>query len=468
MAVSQKRARSLESNEAPQEKRVSGRTVAEVALEAELANAGKWVGYQVPESAWAAKFAVALEHAGGVIENIELPRRVSSAAAKTRHWAIDANGHLMRYMKCHACGQQKPCTTAHYNASSTTYANALDWFSKTVAGFEPFTNNKIISCKTCTKAAHASKLVDDVDAWVKSIMAPYTGLHVTLSPQERDVYKKEHPAIRMVPVTDRGQRWFWSKWNDFEYCRITGLRKEFFELGPRKLNGISVGGIIKDASIGLKHDPKNREPSTTELCASFSNVQRGVSIPELSWEPFYKNHVNFVGLDIDARNREEEYACTRAQQNLSNTPRQNGVTVLANDRFYGNEISKVQLRAMVTTMVQLQRAKDIKAGRENGISAKEHTELYLSILFSQKFRCAISMSIMTIENGMFHFSFDRIDNTVAHVAGNVHAVCRVFNIGNGAPLTRRRFLQIFLRQVLVPVPDVVRTVTQSMYDACPS
>ena len=95
---------------------------------------------------------------------------------------------------------------------------------------------------------------------------------------------------------------------------------------------------------------------------------------------------------------------------------------------------------------------DTNIRRNNPHTAEELKQIYYDLLIEQGFRCATSKMMMTIENGPRRFSFDRINDKLGHIPGNVRAVCRIFNPGNGCHMSLNLFMQAFLEQTIIPIP----------------
>ena len=300
-------------------------------------------------------------------------------------------------------------------------------------------------CRECYK---------EVD-WIRSVSASYK----LLRPSPDSGYQ------------DSPVGWFKEKWDNFVLCPITGLPKSYFELGPKKFNGISVNSTVLDREEGLGYSQENHKSETTELCAKFANVRQDEKITKLDWSPFYVNFIKLIeeGESFSQKSvysqNEEDSMIENAKENWKNSPAQNGIFGRQEDYdLYKKLVRQHQLKLIVSAAAKSHIYQDeiVRGGnRHKGIELRN---IYFDVLMEQGFRCATSKMMMTIENGPRRFSFDRIDDKLGHIKGNIRVVCRIFNPGNGDYMDFNRFFHIFLNQIVVEVPENVRTKAEEWYN----
>jgi hypothetical protein len=398
--------------------------------------------WRPPRIVWLAKFSIGLREVNGDLT--KLGKRQKSYPRGASKWVIE-NGKLMRYMKCVRCDQWKERTTDHFKAAVVGKDVKL-WFNEPNPGFEALHNSPSHPCRECYK---------EVD-WIRSISAPYR----LLRPSPDSGYQ-DSPA-----------GWFKEKWDNFVMCPITGLPKSYFELGPKRFNGISINSTVLDREEGLGYSQENHKSETTELCAKFANVRQDEKIVKLDWRPFYVNFIKLIqeGESFSQKSafaQNEEYSMVEiGTKKWKNSPSENGVVAKCreNKNFYSKQVRDLHLPNVVGHAVSGHIFQDTNIRRNNPHTAEELKQIYYDLLIEQGFRCATSKMMMTIENGPQRFSFDRIDDSLGHVKGNIQVVCRIFNPGNGDYMDFKRFLHIFLNQIAVEVPKDVRTKAEEWYN----
>ena len=397
-----------------------------------------WKRNQIPREAWLRKFSSALTSVEGDISKLKTRFLTTEC-----EWRIE-DGHFIRYMKCVHCLRWKERTTDNFSANFKD--NIRKWFEESIAGYEILKNCNSTPCKKCFQ----------IISWAPHLVNKY----VQLRPPKNPDYEN----------TPMG--WFEYKWDIFEFCPITGLPKSFFRLGPNKENGISINSKVIDSSEGRKYSPKNHKNETTELCANFANVLQGEYIPVLDWKPLYLNLIYLIEKGFDKYEKaeymldEEEMMVEIVEKNWKRKPVENGVSASYTNEIilYRKEVKQCHMVKIVDNHVAGNRRDDKNRSRENPCTRKELRQIYFDLLIEQGFRCATSKMMMTIENGPYHFSFDRIDNSLGHIPGNLQVVCRILNPAHGGNMNFKRFLNIFLNQVVVEVPEGVREICESWYD----
>jgi hypothetical protein len=333
-------------------------------------------------------------------------------------------------MKCCHCEKWKERTTEYFTAAGVN-GDIEKWFRGSIPGYEPIGNNQTVPCNRCFKKLD----------WIRGIVHKYPKLR----PPENLGYP------------DSPVGWFHHSWDNFVSCPITGLPKSFFKLGPNRKNGIGINNQIINIFEGRKYSQKTHRSETTELCANFANVQQGEKIPILNWSSFYENLVDLIENDIDLQ-IEEDTMIKIINKNWENAPYENGVTTLPKENpiLYRKEVYELHLRRIISIFANRHVESDIKAERIESSNIKEVKsslrKYYFELLVKQGFRCATSLMMMTIENGPRRFSFDRINDKLGHIPGNVRAVCRIFNPGNGCHMSLNLFMQAFLEQTIIPIP----------------
>lgn len=391
----------------------------------------------VPREFWIEKFSDAFEEAGHDLSELGVRKSKSRSGAKSE-WRI-LEGQLIRYMQCVSCLQWKERTSDNFKAEVGDEGK-VRWFTDSIAGYECFANSQSCPCNVCFSEK----------TWIWSITHRYTGLH----PPKNSSY------------SDTPIGWFKYKWDNFDFCSVTGLPKSFFELGPNRKNGISVNSIVLDKFQGRKYSQKNHKPETTELCAVFANVIQGETVPLLDWSPLYENLINLIQSNDEFERFEEETMIETARENWSSNPQENGVTTIPkiDKTLYQKQLLECHLPQILIHMVNGHLIADRNSKRHNPHTKPELKKIYFDLLIEQGFRCATSKMMMTIEKGPYRFSFDRIDNNFGHISGNIQVVCRILNPGHGGNMNLKRFLHIFLSQVVVDVPNDVRDLVSNWYD----
>ena len=368
-------------------------------------------------------------------------------------WKLNENGKPMRYMKCVRCFEWKPRTTDYFTANN--FDNGiLYWFQKSIPGYENLRNSSSRPCNVCFAKMTMEKGKTEYER-ARKLTVGYINLHP--SQEQINEYVKKYPYKnpKQTPAW-----WFIITWENFKYDRITGLPKHLLTTEPNHDYRVGINSLVISDK---KYSKSNHFPETTEICVSFANVQQGNMIHVLDWSPLYSNFIKYIS---DEYNNEidEKIIIDIAIKNWKNPPRKNGITAKSGQPSYSTQLHNLHLKAILGVMVHGGLREDKRCKRKNPYTYKELLPIYFNMLIEQKFRCEISKMIMTIENGPYRFSFDRIDNNIAHIPENLQVICRIFNSGNGGWMSLKRFMFIMLNQKLIELSNDEKEKIQYIHD----
>ena len=344
-------------------------------------------------------------------------------ASKAFYYILNA----ILYLLCPVCKVFKEATTDNFTASHVSrYKDGMvGWISH-------FPHSFTLGSYGCNQCFAQKRSVDnndtDGDGYIRTIMRPYTELHVALTPEEKAAYASAYKArtgktLPKVPQTDAGVRWFSEQLG--KECWATGFTMLAKPVKGHPFNPSPNGLDIQVDGYSTKTG--HSKDRTVGVCA-FANIQQGATnIPNLreAYIALYETMVaDWLKTPEERKKEEDEVLKTLNKSRLPDVIHHIAGKSLQNDTKKG-------------------RACDLKTGADVVVRLK-----------AVRMRCHTSGVLMSAESGWNKVHADRIDNARGHVDGNIEWKCALFM--SNYRLTREQFLREFLKQTRVAIPDAMR------------
>lgn len=342
------------------------------------------------------------------------------------------NGAPIFYMVCVGCKEEKPALPTFFCQS-----NSMARFLKSSSGHENYKNSPSNPCKFCFARMTAERNAT-VDGWVRNLVNSY-------------------PKLRASDTTkygDKPEGWFWERFRLQGGDFIETENGEHIITKPAlcaiTFIALVLGGIhlpycasINNKDVANKGIENHRSEDCELICAELHVAQQHEDIKDLKtcWRQINES-VDEAERSPEAFEAAKVTAIEAAKENWANrhNKKANGVTAKrANRGAYNKQCNDLDLYVICSIASSTHRKHDAKRNRvmdgKQILTAVEIYEMYLA-----QPQCAISGVLMTILNGTFRFSVDRIDNSKGHIEGNCRLICRMFN--SAAGMTREKFLEM--------------------------
>lgn len=355
-------------------------------------------------------------------------------------------------LQCINCQEYKPRTTEYFRV-----ANGGRTLKYAKAGYESLCNNTENPCRTCSKLKGKLERETNEDLYFIRLAKKYSEL----------------PLAKL-----NKKRW--------EQQPIRGLWSN------QELKCVSNA---KDWQLNICRRDNNKDHNIDNIffeAAELNPQQSGDTIPCL--ETVYTEFVRDVfrgpptatieqSVEGYARNLTQNIKITQARfiQNARNNRKQNGVTINPKkSKAYAKQCYQLHLKKIIEVMVTNNIKNDIMTGRLSTpltykakkclIQYKQTArELVMAALIKNPV-CDVSAIPLTIKNGARRFSCDRNDDDKSHFGpidqeptlNNINFRCRVFNTQK--KMTREKFLQFLLSQILLPLTGVQQKLAQSEFN----
>ena len=330
------------------------------------------------------------------------------------------------YMLCPVCKIFKEATTNNFTAAHVSrYKDGMvGWISHFPHSFHLVSHG----CNQCRAQKQSVQQNDtDGDGYIRSIMYSYPQLHVALTAEEKAAYASAFKArtgqtLKKVPQTDGGVRWFTEQLG--KECWATGFTMLSKPVKGHPFNP-SPNGL--DIQVDGYSQKKGHKEDRTESVCAFANVRQGATnIPDLreAYITLYETMVADWLKTPEERETEEDEVLKTIESPIPKVIHSVASNSLRADTKKG-------------------RACDLKTGADVVVRVK-----------AVRMRCHTSGVLLNAESGWNKVHADRIDNALGHIDGNIEWKCALFN--NQTRLTREQFLQGFLQQTRVAIPDAMR------------
>ena len=342
------------------------------------------------------------------------------------------NGAPIFYMVCVGCKEEKPALPTFFGINQGEAK-----LMRSSSGHELYNNCPSYPCRVCNArllAVHHAT----ADGWVETIMQKYTSLRA--SDTER---------YGNTPVG-----WFWERFRLQGGDFIETENGEHIITKPAlcaiTFIALEIGGIhlpycacINNKDVATKGIENHRSEDCELICAELNVAQQHEDIKDLKecWRQINES-VDMAEAAPEAAEKAKKEAIEAAKENWANRKNKsaNGVPKWASDPTeYCKQCNNLDLYTICSSASSDHRKRDVTRNYamdgKQGLTAVEIYEMYLA-----QPRCAISGVLLTILNGTFRFSVDRIDNSKGHFKGNCRLVCRMFN--SRAGMTREKFLEM--------------------------
>lgn len=353
------------------------------------------------------------------------------------YWKI-VDDEILYFMTCAGCNVDKERTTENYVASNVN-KSIEEWFTRSRAGTENFSNNINKPCIVCYTEKTRQLHKTDSIAYFRHLSTQYCNISY------QDIIKL---------------------WDNTIHGHITGIPKKYMR--PFRSHNLAPGvhDLKRDHWINSeKYTSSNHTIDNICLDLAISNVPQIGRITDLrlAYITVYNDEIE---RRMNTTSNDDEKECKRIQEWFNKTPVENGVTVRRreNQKEYQAQRRKLDLNYILGSMIGDHNKTDKQKSRDN-VLPKKSIE-YLNILLKYKMRCSISGIRLTVkENKFTDFSLDRIDNDLSHTVDNIRPVCSLFQIAGKKHLSRKQFLHMCLVQVHVIIPNDIHTQIQSEHDS---
>ena len=343
-------------------------------------------------------------------------------ASKAFYYILNA----ILYLLCPVCKVFKEATTDNFSAAHVSrYKDGMvGWISHFPHSFMLGT----LGCNQCSAQKQAVRDNDtDGNGYIRNIMCKYPQLHVALTPEEKAVYASAHKArtgqtLASIPKTDAGVRWFTAHLG--KECWATGFTMLSKPVKGHPFNPSPNGLDIQVDGYSRK---KGHAKDRTEAVCAFANVQQGATnIPNIreAYITLYETMVADWLKTPEERETEEDEVLKTIEKPFPKVICNLASKSLENDTKKGREC-------------------DLRTGADVVVRVK-----------AVRMRCHTSGVLLSAESGWNKVHADRINNALGHVDGNIEWKCALFN--SDYRLTREQFLQGFLQQTRVAIPDAMR------------
>lgn len=329
------------------------------------------------------------------------------------------------YLLCPVCKVFKEATTDNFTANDfSRYKDKGGWINHFPHSFKLGS----FGCRQCFAQKSAVRQNDtDGDGYIRAIMNTYPQLHVDLTDEEKAAYARAYKertgqTLTKVPQTDGGVRWFSAQLG--KECWATGFTMLSKPVKGHPFNPSPNGLDIQEDGYSQK---KGHAPERTVAVCAFVNVQQGATnIPNLreAYITLYETMVADWLKTPEERETEEDEV------------------IKTIEKPFPKVIKSIASHSL---------GADIEKGRECDLRGGADVVVRLKAV---RMRCHTSGVLLSPESGWNKVHADRIDNARGHVDGNIEWKCALFN--NQTRLTREQFLQEFLKQPRVAIPDAMR------------
>jgi len=343
------------------------------------------------------------------------------------------NGAPIFYMVCVGCNEEKPALPTFFGVS-----NSMARFMKSSSGHENYNNSPSYPCRVCF-ARMTSERDATVDGWVRKLV-------------------KSYPKLRASDTTKYGDKpagWFWERFRLQGGDFIETENGEHIITKPAlcaiTFIALVLGGIhlpycasINNKDVANKGRENHKSEDCELICAELNVNQQHEDIKDLKecWRQINES-VDEAERSPEAFEAAKVTAIEAAKENWANrhNKKAHGVTAKqASDKTaYNKQCNDLDLYIICKMASTRHRHRDVNCNLamdgKQSLTTVEIYEMYLA-----QPQCAISGVLMTILNGTFRFSVDRIDNSKGHIEGNCRLICRMFN--SAAGMTREKFLEM--------------------------
>ena len=329
------------------------------------------------------------------------------------------------YLLCPVCKIFKEATTDNFTADHVSCYNAKGgWINHFPHSFKLGS----FGCNQCWAQKIAVRQNDtDGNGYIRAIMSSYPQLYEKLTVEEKAAYALAYKArtgqtLKSVPQTDGGVRWYTAQLG--KECWATGFTMLSKPVKGHPFNPSPNGLDIQEDGYSQK---KGHAPERTVAVCAFVNVQQGATnIPNLreAYITLYETMVADWLKTPEERETEEDEV------------------IKTIEKPFPKVIKSIASHSL---------GADIEKGRECDLRGGADVVVRLKAV---RMRCHTSGVLLSPESGWNKVHADRIDNARGHVDGNIEWKCALFN--NQTRLTREQFLQEFLKQPRVAIPDAMR------------
>ena len=342
-------------------------------------------------------------------------------ASKAVYYILNA----ILYLLCPVCKIFKEATTDNFTAAGVSrYKDKGGWINHFPHSFTLGS----AGCRQCWAQKTAVRDNDtDGDGYIRTIMHKYPQLHVALTAEEKAAYARAYKArtgqtLASVPKTDAGERWFTQHLGG--ECWATGFTMLSKPVVGHPFNPSPNGLDIQVDGYSTK---TGHAPDRTVAVCAFVNIRQGsTNIPHLrkAYITLYETMVADWLKTPEERETEEDEVFKTIESPIP--------TVIRN-------------------VAGGSKREDTKKGRACDLRTGADVVVRLKAV---RMRCHTSGVLMSAESGGNKVHADRIENALGHVDGNIEWKCALFN--SDYRLTREQFLQGFLQQTRVAIPDAMR------------
>jgi len=213
--------------------------------------------------------------------------------------------------------------------------------------------------------------------------------------------------------------------------------------------------------------PEDHVEASTELVCKETNMRQDTAMPSLAgaWFALLTAAVRVATLQTTEGGRtalaaERAAESDRVRVNFANrkNKRANGVTADQHQQkaVYKKQIYELDVFTISASAAERHRQQDVKRGRD---ARDNMTAVQMAARWIAQPWCALSGVLLTITNGPFRVSVDRLGQGVAHTVADTQLVCRILN--GSPPWTRRTFVELLLTQTRVEVPPETRAALEA-------